>query len=120
MNSDNMAMDAALLEIAKDLLQASDDLAAADPAASAKLAQEAFEIGRDLGIVREYLEKPAEAHSSIGGDAAGQCGATRGTAASKPVAMSRIHRQEAEDESDDDLFRILDRQRAIVPDPPRA
>ena len=56
MSSNNAAVEAALLEIAKDLLQASDDLAATDPSSSAKLAHEAYEIGRDLGLVRSDLD----------------------------------------------------------------
>ena len=65
MSSDNAAMEAALLEIAKDLLQASDDLASTDPSASAKLAHEAYEIGRDLGIVRNHLDDAAGLSSAL-------------------------------------------------------
>ena len=61
MSAPDPAMEAALLKIAKDLLQASDDLAPTDPAASAKLAHEAYEIGRDLGIVRDHVDDLVEA-----------------------------------------------------------
>ncbi len=115
MNSDKMAVDAALLEIAKDLLQASDDLATADPAASAKLAHEAFEIGRDLSIVRNYLEEPARSQSP--NDGARNDGGPDATTTLKRASTSRGRRQEIEDDADDELFRILDRQKAIVPDP---
>ena len=113
MNSKDAAVEVALLEIAKELLQASDDLAATDPSASAKLAHEAYEIGRDLGIVREELD------SSLG----------RAGPAADPVAngVASINDAEAaspqpsiqeEEEGDDELLRILDRQRAVVPSLP--
>ncbi|MGI9491580.1 MAG: hypothetical protein ACR2QF_04180 [Geminicoccaceae bacterium] len=126
MNSKDAAVEVALLEIAKDLLQASDDLAATDPSASAKLAHEAYEIGRDLGIVREQLRPSsakAVADAIVNGamsettyghgqstngyqnGASGMNGA--GTRASQPNGQ--------EEEGDEELFRLLDRQRAVVP-----
>lgn len=117
MSADKKAMDVALLEIAKDLLQASDDLAATDPTASAKLAYEAFEIGRDLSIVREYLEEPAGARPAVGRGAPARSDAEPAAAALKRDSTPQLPRQEIEDDSDDELFRILDRQKAIVPDP---
>lgn len=116
MNSNDAAVEVALLEIAKDLLQASDDLAATDPSASAKLAHEAYEIGRDLGIVRNHLG-PAETSAQIVHQSAPslpQAYAETSSAANgggSTAPRSRV----AEEEGDDELFRILDRQRAVVP-----
>jgi hypothetical protein len=125
MNSNNAAVEVALLEIAKDLLQASDDMAPTDPSASAKLAHEAYEIGRDLGIVRNHLD-PSPAKMS---PASGQAENGRAAANARDEATSagqngfgsgngvnnRLRLGDPEDEVDDDLLRILDRQRAVVP-----
>lgn len=126
MNSNNAAVEVALLEIAKDLLQASDDLAATDPSASAKLAHEAYEIGRDLGMVRDQLD-PSSAKSVIDPivveptsdlnqpndhlDTSSPNGFTPSNGVENGANRSRVH----EEEGDDELFRILDRQRAVVP-----
>lgn len=123
MSSNNAAMENALLEVAKDLLQASDELAPTDPQASAKLAHEAYEIGRDLGVVRnhtdeaddvedltdiemsladieeELLTKKVDEHLDAG-----------------PVIEPISLRHDGEDDSDDDLLRILDRQKALLPE----
>ena len=121
MSSEDVAVETALLEIAKDLLQASDDMAEIDPAAAAKLAQEAYEIGRDLGIVKLDLHGRDEPEANgdevllppqpilrNGSAHAGSNGTANG--------HSNGHRQ-VEEDSDLELFRILDRQRAIVPTP---
>ncbi len=127
MNSKDAAVEVALLEIAKDLLQASDDLAATDPSASAKLAHEAYEIGRDLGIVRDHLDPPSLANGAadpvVNGSASEtaysysqaaptrQNGTTNGHSLKNGSSQPRVK----EEEGDDELFRILDRQRAVVP-----
>lgn len=127
MNSNDAAVEVALLEIAKDLLQASDDLAPTDPSASAKLAHEAYEIGRDLGIVRNHLDPSfpvMSANSTKEGTAATeflqrQAGAVAGGSHAFSLnsdgeqAASRT--RDIEEDGDDELFRILDRQRAVVP-----
>ena len=129
MSSKDAAVEVALLEIAKDLLQASDDLAASDPSASAKLAHEAYEIGRDLGIVRNHLEPPqAEVPRTSNGSQAvsqrangyHQTGANGHNGSVNGHAGNAGHndgtpKRVAEEEGDDDLFRILDRQREVVP-----
>ncbi|MEZ5932495.1 MAG: hypothetical protein R3F54_11160 [Alphaproteobacteria bacterium] len=113
-------MEAALLEIAKDLLQASDDLASTDPSASAKLAHEAYEIGRDLGIVRSHLDGTVQLSADAtagaeGGDLEGvrSIGADTGLSA----ARHGYERRDGDDESDAELLRILDRQKAMLPKP---
>lgn len=126
MNSKDAAVEVALLEIAKDLLQASDDLAATDPSASAKLAHEAYEIGRDLGIVRSHLSpslaktagdpivsEPAAgiAQSYAHSAAASHDGFSQENGVENGASRTRVQ----EEEGDDELFRILDRQRAVVP-----
>ena len=122
MSSNDEAMEAALLAIAKDLLQASDDLAPTNPSASAKLAHEAYEIGRDLGIVRSHLGEDNDGDVSASALALsleqvempalngveGKANGSNGNPA--PQAQ-----YEVEDEADADLFRILDRQKAILP-----
>jgi len=127
MNSKNAAVEVALLEIAKDLLQASDDLAATDPSASAKLAHEAYEIGRDLGIVREQVDPPSSAKVAAEPVANGTTseidysynGAAQnyqnGINSSNAVQSGSPRPRVKEEEGDDELFRILDRQRAVVP-----
>lgn len=128
MDSKDAEVEVALLEIAKDLLQASDDLAATDPSASAKLAHEAYEIGRDLGIVRNHLEATfmppisspiaKEQAANIPQDIMQQPNESRrslqrsnSVTAAAPALQARV----AEEEGDAELFRILDRQRAVVP-----
>jgi hypothetical protein len=126
MSTEDVAVETALLEIAKDLLQASDDMSKTHPAAAAKLAQEAYEIGRDLGIVqlRLYgkeqdvesedvllLPQPILRNGSVNGETNGHH-----VNGSNGHANGNGHRQ-IEDDSDLELFRILDRQRAIVPTP---
>lgn len=119
MSSKDAAMEAALLEIAKDLLQASDDLAPTNPSASAKLAHEAYEIGRDLGIVRDHVDDDEELSSAIARTepsiqdvVAEQAGPVE-ESASQPTYRHRI----GDDDSDEELLRILDRQREILPKP---
>lgn len=117
MSSNDAGMETALLEIAKDLLQASDDLVATDPSASAKLAHEAYEIGRDLGIVRNHLEEMPEtvdfspATSAISHQQNGHHATAPGRNGSDRQP------RDIEDDADADLFRILDRQKAILPTP---
>jgi hypothetical protein len=118
MGSKNAAMEAALLEIAKDLLQASDDLASTDPSASAKLAHEAYEIGRDLGIVRSHLDGAVQ----LAAGAAAGSGPVAGSASvevdgSRHGGHERHERRDGDDEADAELLRILDRQRAMLPKP---
>jgi hypothetical protein len=120
MSSKNASMEAALLEIAKDLLQASDDLASTDPSASAKLAHEAYEIGRDLGIVRSHLDgkdrlsagaaSVTDGRQSTGGDSADEHSGL-------VSARNGYDRHNGEDDSDAELLRILDRQKALLPKP---
>lgn len=121
MSSNDDAMEVALLAIAKDLLQASDDLAPTDPSASAKLAHEAYEIGRDLGIVRNHLDDDDEDVTSnalaLSLDQA-EMPALNGieVKANGSNGVSTPHaRREIEDDADADLFRILDRQKAMLP-----
>lgn len=114
MSSKDAAMETALLEIAKDLLQASDDLAATDPSASAKLAHEAYEIGRDLGIVRNHLDEPEISVFSTPVPAVSRRSDDRGPAVLDQSGPD-LRQREIEDESDVGLFRILDRQKAILP-----
>jgi hypothetical protein len=122
MSAPDPAMEAALLKIAKDLLQASDDLASTDPAASAKLAHEAYEIGRDLGIVRDHVDDVVEE-------------TVVSSAVNRPVDYKSEHHMvfdtiernghyepghngtAGEDEADAELFRILDRQKSMLPTP---
>lgn len=130
MDSKDAEVEVALLEIAKDLLQASDDLAATDPSASAKLAHEAYEIGRDLGVVRNHLESPPTFAAPNPGPIAKELPTSppqdflqppnesrrslqrsNSVTAAAPALQARV----AEEEGDDELFRLLDRQRAVVP-----
>ncbi|MGI9421123.1 MAG: hypothetical protein ACR2RA_25135 [Geminicoccaceae bacterium] len=111
-----------MLEIAKDLLQASDDLAATDPSASAKLAHEAYEIGRDLGIVRNHLDDTEELASALGSpplSSGDRQTSARTDRRSGDVAANQpsYRRPDVDDEKDTDLSRILDRQRAMLPKP---
>jgi len=151
MHSNDASMEAALLAIAKELLEASDELAAVDPSAAAKLAHEAYEIGRDLGVVRDHLEEPVAASPAT-------VAATAVSAAAVPAAIvafaekssaqdaSKVQlassmrdlrtsvakeadaglatqpdpavvetRRDADDESDIELIRILNRQKALLP-----
>lgn len=121
MSTIDSAMETALLEIAKDLLQASDDLAATDPSASAKLAHEAYEIGRDLGIVRNHVDDNSELASVLGSSSRGSEISThdRADRSSVPAAFgqSSSDRPRVEDDSDADLSRILNRQKAMLPKP---
>ncbi len=126
MNENDTEMETALLEIAKDLLQASDDLAALDPPASAKLAQEAYEIGRDLGIVRNHLDSTDRSGLAAAFEASSRTGGTTAESVVEvagdgdvdgPEVNGRVHRRETDDEVEDGLSRILDRQRAILPEP---
>jgi hypothetical protein len=122
MSAPDPAMEAALLRIAKDLLQASDDLASTDPAASAKLAHEAYEIGRDLGVVRSNVDDVIET-------AAASLSNTQSAVRRKEHHMvfdqpevnvrheSRRNIAVGNDEPDADLFRILDRQKSMLPTP---
>lgn len=137
MNAKDASVEEALLEIAKDLLQASDDLAATDPSASAKLAHEAYEIGRDLGIVRNHLDpatqianaqsaveqtEPRISESFIESFEVEQPEASyrdltrRNGGAGNGYHAAETSTRKIEEEGDDDLFRILDRQRAVVPE----
>ena len=112
MSSNDAAMETALLEIAKDLLQASDDFASTDPSASAKLAHEAYEIGRDLGIVRNHVDDAGELAEAL------EASSFDGGKASDEEVRTKTHkRRDVEDDSDADLLRILDRQKAILPKP---
>ena len=116
MSANDSTMENALLVIAKDLLQASDDLAATDPAASAKFAQEAFEIGQDLGIVLDHIEdreKPNLA-SAPASSVAEQETAAPGKANDALPHYVRPGRTVV-DEADDDLFHILERQKEVIP-----
>lgn len=122
MSSKDAAMEAALLAIAKDLLQASDDLAATNPSASAKLAHEAYEIGRDLGIVRNHLDDGADQLQADRSEAPAEFG--RGvvfeTIKSEFTGNARgdaHRRRDTEDDADPELLRILDRQKALLPKP---
>lgn len=121
MSGTDAAMEAALLAIAKDLLQASDDLAQTDPAASAKLAHEAYEIGRDLGIVRNHVDDAPDLSSVAASSADSEPVLTferNGAGAdADPARQASYGRRDSEDESDVDLFRILDRQKAMLPKP---
>lgn len=126
MSSKNAAMEAALLEIAKDLLQASDDLAPTNPSASAKLAHEAYEIGRDLGIVRDHVDDDDEFSNALAqADTSTQdvmpepqpYAAQPQRYETEPAQQSTYRRRDVDDDSDDELLRILDRQRAILPKP---
>lgn len=121
MSSNDVAMEDALLEIAKELLQASDDLAATDPSASAKLAHEAYEIGRDLGIVRNHVDGDDTVglenvlRSSERGDQKALFEPTahdQGHDAVQDVSTRAGHADE-----DAELARILDRQKALLPKP---
>ncbi len=112
MSSNDAAIEVALLEIAKDLLQASDDLAATDPSASAKLAQEAYEIGRDLGVVLTNLETSLDDTEEVTADEVLPLTYASSNGAHQPGQPMRV----VEEDGDDELFRILDRQRAVVPD----
>ena len=121
MSSNDEAMEDALLAIAKDLLQASDDLAPTNPSASAKLAHEAYEIGRDLGIVRNLLDDDDEdVSTSVLTPSMEQAempavnGVEIEAIGSNGNLMPPVQ-CEVEDEADADLFRILDRQKAILP-----
>lgn len=116
MSSNDAAMEAALLEIAKDLLQASDDLASTDPSASAKLAHEAYEIGRDLGIVRNHVDDKSELASALEVSVRND-GTSAVVQADGPSNASAYERREIEEDSDADLLRILDRQKAMLPKP---
>lgn len=112
MSSNDAAMESALLEIAKDLLQASDDLASTDPSSSAKLAHEAYEIGRSLGIVRNHVDGESELaralKASVHDDKASSFDHEDGSA-------TAYQHRDSEDDADADLFRILDRQKAMLP-----
>ncbi len=112
MSSNDAAIEVALLEIAKDLLQASDDLAATDPSASAKLAQEAYEIGRDLGVVLTNLEETLDDAEEMASDDVLSLDYAQSNGTYQTGQPARI----VEEDGDDELFRILDRQRAVVPD----
>ena len=114
MSSNDAAMEAALLEIAKELLQASDDLASTDPSASAKLAHEAYEIGRDLGIVRNHVDDRFELASAL--EASVRSDETSAFEhADETSGATAYPRVESEEDQDDDLLRILDRQKAMLP-----
>ena len=141
MSAIDSTMENALLLIAKDLLQASDDLAATDPSASAKLAQEAYEIGRDLGIVRNHLDSKDEVDVSslremaslngLAGAHAKQASRTNGATADMNGFTSSINGHSSStngerpehdslwvshhDDGDDGLSRILDRQKSMLP-----
>lgn len=126
MNAKDAAVEVALLGIAKDLLQASDDLAATDPSASAKLAHEAYEIGRDLGIVRNHLDPSSTPPATAPAVAMQAEGTAPSYAEETSISRRDIQpmngaqngaprKRQVEEEGDDDLFRILDRQRAVVP-----
>ena len=131
MSSKDASMEAALLEIAKDLLQASDDLASTDPSASAKLAHEAYEIGRDLGIVRNHLDDGAGELADALSVSSQQIGVSpssdlahehksdfsREQKVENPIEKTFYRRRDLDDEADDDLTRILDRQKAMLPKP---
>jgi len=120
MSANDSTMENALLVIAKDLLQASDDLAATDPSASAKLAQEAYEIGRDLGIVRNHLDGKEDLAL-----ASAMRPAAKNNHAEKqhyqPAKMNGAPRRyegarrAVREDSDDHLSRILDRQKELLP-----
>ncbi|MGI9452407.1 MAG: hypothetical protein ACR2QH_17470 [Geminicoccaceae bacterium] len=128
MNSKDAAVEVALLEIAKDLLQASDDLAPTDPSASAKLAHEAYEIGRDLGIVREELDSSLGrtvtdpiangVTSETAYDHDQSANGYQNGASHSNGAQSEQAQPSDQEEGDDELFRLLDRQRAVVPNLP--
>lgn len=115
------AMETALLEIAKDLLQASDDLASTDPTASAKLAQEAYEIGRDLGIVRNHVDElfaePGVVETVAQDGEAAVVDRSEVMSPNSAATIPSTRRRDVDDESDADLLRILDRQKAMLPKP---
>ncbi len=114
MSSNDAAMEAALLEIAKELLQASDDLASTDPSASAKLAHEAYEIGRDLGIVRNHVDDNSELAIAL--EASVRSGDSPGFEHEDAATDTSVYqRSDVEEEQDADLLRILDRQKAMLP-----
>lgn len=116
MSPNDVAIDAALLEIAKDLLQASDDLASTDPSASAKLAHEAYEIGRDIGFVRNHVDDKSELASALEASVRDD-GAVVFEAADGLSGTSAYQRSDVDDDADADLLRILDRQKAMLPKP---
>jgi len=118
MSSNDDAMEVALLVIAKDLLQASDDLAPTDPSASAKLAHEAYEIGRDLGIVRNHLDDEELPNGSTSPVRDAETSVFNGIDTASEVRdgdNTSYRRRDIEDDVDADLFRILDRQKAMLP-----
>ena len=121
MSSNDDAMEVALLAIAKDLLQASDDLAPTNPSASAKLAHEAYEIGRDLGIVRNHLDDddedaaPSALALSLDQPEIPVLGGIETRVNGSNGSSTPYVRREIEDDADADLFRILDRQKAMLP-----
>ena len=119
MSTNDSAMEAALLKIAKDLLQASDDLAATDPSASAKFAHEAYEIGRDLGIVRNHVDDDEDLAGVLNPSAYDGKGLTRDRSDHATVDVAADHtsydRPRSDDDMDVDLSRILDRQKAMLP-----
>lgn len=121
MSSNNAAIETALLEIAKDLLQASDDLASTDPSASAKLAHEAYEIGRDLGVVRNHLDgaelASALESASLGGGDKIVHDHVEERIVDEVEEETAFPRRDVDDDSDAELFRILDRQKALLPKP---
>ena len=125
MNSNDAAVEVALLGIAKDLLQASDDLAATDPSASAKLAHEAYEIGRDLGIVRNHLDSDLEVgatavapETEVAAQSYPSVSTSEFSLNDKQTHHVASNQRVIEEEGDDELFRILDRQRDVVPNFP--
>jgi hypothetical protein len=117
MSAPDPAMEAALLKIAKDLLQASDDLAPTDPAASAKLAHEAYEIGRDLGVVRDHVGDGSESETAFSFVAKGSDAAVYDRDDVDASHEPRRNGTLVEDDTDAHLFRILDRQKAMLPTP---
>ena len=120
MSANDSTMEKELLVIAKDLLQASDDLAATDPSASATFAQEAYEIGRNLGVVLDRLEEKEEPAFASALEFAASDDHTEteafqlAEADEAPRRYERTRRSVME-ESDDDLYRILDRQKEVLP-----
>lgn len=118
MSSNDAAVEVALLGIAKDLLQASDDLAATDPSASAKLAHEAYEIGRDLGIVRNHLDAEPALPENVSSAQSYSDTPKPEFALNDQAHHTASQQRVIEEEGDDELFRILDRQRDVVPNFP--
>ncbi len=131
-----------LLKVAKALLIASGELAGTDPEGAAKLAQEAYDIAHELDIERHHLEEaigigveldeimpamtepadldldePLDLDLNLDREAAPTVDRepVRTNVELKPSKMTKVEERVTEEEGDDGLYRILDRQRDVVP-----